>query len=128
MASKSRAKMVEHCRHCGQDVKPVVKDGWVSVLMWVVLWALASLAACLVAAMHTFSDATVHGAAGIVLWPVAIARTGWAHPHAFAVLIAFVVFLAVGGAAGKANEAAERNARCPECGLRLGEPQTADAS
>ncbi|MFJ2719367.1 hypothetical protein [Streptomyces sp. NPDC087437] len=127
MASTSRAKTVEHCRHCGQDVTPVVKNGLVSLLVLFTLWAIVSIAATVVAALYTFADDTVHGAAAIVLWPVAIARTGWAYPELFAVLLAFAVFLAVAWASVKVDEAAERAARCPECDLRLGEPQTAGA-
>lgn len=127
MAGKSRSKTSEHCRHCGQDVKPVVKDGWVTLLVWLALWALVSFVTSLIAAVHHFADDTVRGAAVVVLWPVAIARTGWAHPQAFAVLLAFVVFLIVGWASGKANEIAEASARCPKCGSLLGEPQTTGA-
>lgn len=114
------------CPHCGQQVKPVEKSGLVTFTMWLLLLASASLVAAGVAAVHTFTAATVHGGWVVVLWPVAAAR-GWAHPKLLAVIIAFVVTMAVAWVAVRLNERAKRNARCPKCGHRMpaeAEPQS----
>lgn len=115
-AERRRAKNAgRECPACHEVVKPVEKTGLVTLSVWAALIALASLGMSIIAAAHTFADSTVHGGAIVVLWPVAAARTGFVHPHLFAVLLAFVVFLAVGWVSSKLDGRAKRNARCPEC-------------
>ncbi|RPE44166.1 hypothetical protein EDD90_7396 [Streptomyces sp. Ag109_O5-1] len=103
------------CPACHETVKPVEKTGLVTLAAWAFVVALVTLGMSVVAAAHVFADDTVHGAAIIVLWPVAAAETGFVHPHLFAVLVAFVEFLVVGQTLMKLDERAKRNARCPEC-------------
>lgn len=115
-AERRRAKNAGwECLACHETVEPVEKSGLVTLSVWAALLALASLVMSVVAGAHTFTDGTVYGGAIIVLWPVAAARTGFVHPDLFAILLAFVVCLAVGWVSGKLGERAKRDARCPEC-------------
>lgn len=103
------------CPFCRKTVKP---DGpWLLGLFAALLALLevATLAASLVAAGRPFSDATVHGAWAVVLWPVA-AVDGWTHPRLLAVIVAFLALCAAGWLLGKANARAGSKAACPQCG------------
>ncbi|MGW4876538.1 hypothetical protein ACWEPI_08280 [Streptomyces sp. NPDC004262] len=123
---RQAAKAGRVCPGCQDQVRPVEKSGPVSLAGWCTLIAIVTLGMSLVAAVHSFSDSTVNSAAIVVLWPVAAARTGFTHPDAFAVLLAFVEVLAVGQAFIKLDERAKRRARCPECNHPM--PPTAPAA
>lgn len=110
------------CPTCHETVKPDGPYALVLFAVCLVLLALATFVASLVAAGHPFTDATVHGNWMIVLWPVA-AVDGWTHPRPLAVLIAFFALYAAAWALGKANERADSKARCPECNYPMPPPK-----
>lgn len=115
MGSNKRSTKVAHCSQCDRDVAPVQNGGLILLFTLPALLAFAAFVASLVAAVHTFAPGTVHGAAIVVLWPVAAVTDGWVHPKLLAVVLAFVGFLAVGWLSQKGTEYVDRNARCPEC-------------
>ncbi|MEU2340068.1 hypothetical protein ABZ608_42185 [Streptomyces sp. NPDC013172] len=115
-------KAGRECPACHDEVQPVTPAAFQLLAGCLTLLALAAFAASIVAAVHPFADATVHGGWGIVLWP-ASAVDGWTHPRLLAVLVAFFTLYAASWVLGKANERADRKARCPKCSQPMPPPK-----